>query len=413
MSQIDSILNVIDDDLPEGWEERVTPYGKVYYANHVTRSTQWEHPVTGEQKILSGELPYGWERKVQEDGTIVFVDQINNVSSYTDPRLAFARNENQMKTFYFDENSTALDLIKNRDLSGKFAIVVGANRGVGYEITRALAFQGCYVIMACRNTVLGQTAYDHLCQERNDIILEVMELKLESLMSVKEFCDKIVSRNIPVNMLILNAAILEINYQLSENNLELMFQVNYLAQFYLSRLLLQKLINIDDARIVVLSCESHRGGNLSRTDISAPSLNVTKSEFNFLQVFCNTKLCNLLFANELNRRINKTKNLTLSCKACHPGNLLPTKLYWNWTPYRILNLFTNKFSKTSEQAAAIPVLLATVERDYFQKKENFYWNSLTECNPSDEANDSVLAYRLWEISESILIKNTSSFDDFL
>lgn len=53
-----------------------------------------------------------------------------------------------------------------------------------------------------------------------------------------------------------------------------------------------------------------RGGNLSRADISGNTLNVTKSEFNFLQVFCNTKLCNLLFAGELNRRINKTKNLS-------------------------------------------------------------------------------------------------------
>ncbi|CAF0728362.1 unnamed protein product [Brachionus calyciflorus] len=417
MSGLDSIIEMEEDNLPEGWEERVTPYGKVYYANHLAKMTQWEHPISGKQKYLSGELPYGWERKILDDGTVVFVDEINQKKSYTDPRLAFSKHNSKMQqtTLFFNENLTALDLIKNRDLTGFYAIVIGANRGVGYEIVKALAFQGCYVIMACRNLLVSQIASDSLLREKPGIKIEVLELNLDSLISVKNFADKILSRNLPLHMLFLNAAIFETEHKLSRDNIELMFQVNYLAQFYLARLLMRSLIRTENSRLVILTCESHRGGNLSRTDICSSMLNVTKSDFNCLQVYCNTKLCNLLFANEMNRRLNKNNELNLICKSCHPGNMLPSKLFWNWLPFRCLSLVTEKFSKSLAQAAACPVMLATENFEYFKndKKDSFYWNSSAECNPSEEACDSVLAYRLWEISEAMLIEHTSSFDDYL
>ena len=105
-------------------------------------------------------------------------------------------------------------------------------------------------------------------------------------------------------MLYLNAAIFERDHKLSKDNVEMMFQVNFLAQFYLTRLLMTNLNNVKNARIIIISCESHRGADLSKTNISSSQLNISKSEFNFLQVYCNTKLCCILFANEMNRRLN-------------------------------------------------------------------------------------------------------------
>jgi WW domain-containing oxidoreductase len=124
-------------------------------------------------------------------------------------------------------------------------------------------------------------------------------------------------------MLFLNAAIFEPNHTLTDNGLEIMFQVNYLSQFYLTRLLLDNLINTPQSRIIVISCESHRyaslveevnfedfltyfrGSNLSRKDISLSKLNLPNSEFDLLQVYCNTKMCNILFSKELHRRLIK------------------------------------------------------------------------------------------------------------
>lgn len=105
-------------------------------------------------------------------------------------------------------------------------------------------------------------------------------------------------------MLYLNAAIFERDHKLSKDNIELMFQVNFLAQFYLTRLLMPILKATKNARVVVIACESHRGADLNKGTINANQLNTSKNDYNFLQVYCNTKLLNILFANELNRRLN-------------------------------------------------------------------------------------------------------------
>jgi hypothetical protein len=77
-----------------------------------------------------------------------------------------------------------------------------------------------------------------------------------------------------------------------------------------------------------------------------------------------------------------------------------------------LSIYFFCFQKLKQQAAATPIFLATI-KSRFLKKETFYYQNFLECDASNEAQDSVLAYRLWEISESILIDRTSSFDDTL
>jgi hypothetical protein len=92
--------------------------------------------------------------------------------------------------------------------------------------------------------------------------------------------------------------------------------------------------------------------------------------------------------------------------------MLPTKLFSSWMLYKFLGVVSEKFSKSIGQAAATPILLATCETT-FLNREKFYWNNMSECEPSDEALDPVLAYRLWEISENLLIEKTNHFDSFL
>ena len=82
-----------EDELPPGWEERATVSGDVYYANHLSRSTQWTHPRTGRRKKVRQSLPFGWERKVTEEGKVVYVDHRTRRTTYADPRLAFAQEQ--------------------------------------------------------------------------------------------------------------------------------------------------------------------------------------------------------------------------------------------------------------------------------------------------------------------------------
>lgn len=237
-------------------------------------------------------------------------------------------------------------MLANIDLSKKIALVTGANRGLGFEIARSLAFSGCHVILACRSQTNGDEACELLRKEKSFVNVEAMEMDLTSLKSVKSFTDKFKMKHSKLNMLFLNAATFETQFKISnENDIEIMFQVNHLAQFYLTRLLLDTLLSTPKSRIILVSSESHRASNLSKNDISEKKLNIDSNSFDYMQQYCNTKLCNILFAYELNRRIVKISS-DVRCHSVHPGNLLNTDLFTNWLVLKLLLKIARLFTKT-------------------------------------------------------------------
>ncbi|XP_071423257.1 WW domain-containing oxidoreductase isoform X3 [Pithys albifrons albifrons] len=157
-----------EEELPPGWEERTTKDGWVYYANHLEEKTQWEHPKSGKRKRVAGDLPYGWEQETDENGQVYFVDHINKRTTYLDPRLAFTVEDNPVKPTTrqkYDGNSTAMEILQGRDLSGKVVIITGANSGIGFETAKSLALHGAYVILACRSLSRGSDAVQRILGE--------------------------------------------------------------------------------------------------------------------------------------------------------------------------------------------------------------------------------------------------------
>nr|XP_033798020.1 WW domain-containing oxidoreductase isoform X4 [Geotrypetes seraphini] len=161
-----------EDELPPGWEERSTKDGWLYYANHVEEKTQWEHPKTGKRKRVVGDLPYGWEQETDENGHIYFVDHLNKRTTYLDPRLAFTVDDNPLKPSSrqkYDGNTTAMDILQGCGLTGKVAIVTGANSGIGFETARSLALHGAHVVLACRNIARANEATGKILEEWDDL----------------------------------------------------------------------------------------------------------------------------------------------------------------------------------------------------------------------------------------------------
>ncbi|GFY72552.1 WW domain-containing oxidoreductase [Trichonephila inaurata madagascariensis] len=336
-----------EDELPPGWEERATLDGKVYYANHVTKSTQWSHPRTGKKKKVTGELPHGWEKKVTDDGNVFYVDHINHKTTYTDPRLAFAVEEKEFPTDIrqrFDASTHALQILHGRDLGGKVAVITGSNCGIGYETARALAYHGCEIYFACRNRESTMEAMERICKERPNSIVHYIHLDLASFKSIEEFCIKFEREKKNINMLILNAGTFGLPFSHTEDGFEATFQVNHLGHFYLVKLLTPLLLKSAPCRVVVLSSESHRQSFITAQNISEERLSPkTANGFYSIIAYNDSKLCNLLFSNELNRRLSTFK---IFSNAVHPGNLVSSYLSRNWWLYRLLFAFVRPFTKS-------------------------------------------------------------------
>ncbi|XP_028665651.1 WW domain-containing oxidoreductase isoform X2 [Erpetoichthys calabaricus] len=337
-----------EDELPPGWEERTTKDGWVYYANHDELKTQWEHPKTGKRRKVAGDLPYGWEQETDEHGQVFFVDHINKRTTYLDPRLAFTVEDAPEKPSArqkYDGNSTAMEILQGRDLTGRVIIVTGANAGIGFETAKSFALHGANVILACRNKIRAANAVSMILEEWPKAKVEAMTLDLASLRSVQEFAQAFKSKNLPLHVLICNAAVIGQTWRLTEDGLESTFQICHLGHFYLVHLLQDVLRRSAPARVIVVSSESHRFTDLVDTNykIDLNLLSPPKKEYWSMLAYNRSKLCNILFSNELNRRLSQ---YGVTSNALHPGNMMYTSLHRSWWVLTFLFTLARPFTKS-------------------------------------------------------------------
>ncbi|XP_055683892.1 WW domain-containing oxidoreductase [Lutzomyia longipalpis] len=391
-----------EDELPPAWEERATNDGYVYYVNHHSKSTQWSHPRTGKIKKVAGELPMGWERKIEEaTGKVIFIDHNNKTTTYIDPRLAFAVEEVAPSVSEirqrFDGSSTALQILHGRDLSGKLAIITGCNVGIGYETAKSLAFHGCTVIMANRNEKATEEAIAKIGQERPHAakLMHFRPLDLCSLKSCENFVKMIKVEFKHIDYLVLNAGVMGTAHTLTQDGLEMTFQVNHLSHFHLT-LLLSDLLD-HTSRVVVLSSESHRFSNLKLDGLSEHNLSVSESKYSSMMAYNNSKLCNVLFARELGKR---WQNRGISVFVCHPGNLVSTSLSRHWWLFRLFFAIVRPFTKSLQQAASTTIFCLVAPE--LTGLTGIYFNNCFFCEPSQLSQNDQMSEKVWELSEKMI-----------
>lgn len=194
----------------------------------------------------------------------------------------------------------------------RIAIVTGANSGLGFETTIALVLKEIKVIMACRNLEKAEDAKAKILERVPPANLEIMELDLSSLDSVRNFAKDYTKQYLRLDLLINNAGIMVPPYQKTEDGFESQLGVNYLSHFVLTKALFPLLNRTENSRIVSLSSIAHKNAKINFKDIN------WETNYSRMKAYGQSKLACLLFAYELQRKLEKAGSKTISV-AAHPG----------------------------------------------------------------------------------------------
>ena len=291
------------------------------------------------------------------------------------------------------------------DLTGRVVLVTGANSGIGYETTRVLADHGAHVIMACRNHEKAARARDKLESQLSRSSLELLDLDLADLASVRRAAARVLDQHARLDILVNNAGVMGAPFRQTADGFELQMATNHLGHFALTGLLLDRLVTTERSRIVTVSSHMHRVGRIRPDDVAT-----TKARNTWI-VYSASKLANLLFVAELSRRLEAGGFRTMAL-AAHPGwtrsNLAGggVALGKSRVRRRLGRMAGANFGQ-SAAGGALPVLCAATSShvhngQYVGPGGAFgMFGPPRVARPSRRARNPEMAARLWEASEEL------------
>lgn len=286
--------------------------------------------------------------------------------------------------------------------AGRTAIVTGANSGLGLEAARALAAAGAQVVLACRNTAKGEEAAKSIRPRAAGASVIVEELDLASLDSVRACAERLVSGCESLDLLINNAGVMAPGRRRqTADGFELQLGTNHLGHFALTGLLLPRLQGRKGARVVTVSSTAHRFGRIRFDDLQS------ERRYGRWRAYGQSKLANVLFARELDRRL-RAAGSTVASLAAHPG-YAATNLQTAAPPVfdRAVFAISNRLLAQSAEMGALPGLYAAtrpnldgglfIGPDGFEEQRGHP----KVVAPSRGGQDGTAAARLWEVSEEL------------
>lgn len=278
-------------------------------------------------------------------------------------------------------------------LDGKVALVTGANSGIGLETAVLLGRAGARVLMACRNLSKAEQA------ARGVPGSQVVQLDLGSLSSVAAAAEQVEAATDRLDVLVNNAGLMAVDRGRTEDGFETHFGVNHLGHFALTARLAPLLLTTAGSRVVNVSSVGHRLGSVDFDDLM-----FDKRRYDRWRPYFQSKLANLLFTFELDRRLRRA-GAPVSALAAHPGG---TRTDLGFEGRGATNVVMRSVAPAFLQPAslgALPSVRAATDPsarggDFYGPQFLFFGYPVKE-KPSRRARDESDARRLWEVSEEL------------
>ncbi len=290
-------------------------------------------------------------------------------------------------------NFTAADV---PDQSGKVFFITGANTGIGFEAATVLAARGARVLLGCRSRERAEDAVARLTGTYAAADVSIVDVDLGDLNSVRSAAGRVAQES-RLDGFIANAGVMYATRRTTADGFEAVLGVNHLGHFALTGLLLPSLERTQGARIVVISSQAHRDGRIDFDDIDAVV------SYSVRRRYSQSKLANLLFMYELDRRLRARRSSTIVV-AAHPGGAM-TELTRHLSAFvrRVaMPLFNPFFNSVPE--GAWPTLAAATHPDvdggqYFGPDGLYQMSGRAQqVDSSRRSKDPVVAGRLWDLS---------------
>ncbi|KAL0973322.1 hypothetical protein UPYG_G00201930 [Umbra pygmaea] len=284
----------------------------------------------------------------------------------------------------------------NVKLHGKTVIVTGSNTGIGKTTALDLARRGARVILACRNRQKAEAAIAEIKRETGNHQVVFMQLDLGSLKSVRSFAETFLKSEPRLDLLINNAGIFM--QGITEDGLGMMFGVNHIGHFLLTNLLLDRLQECGPSRVVNVASLGHNFGQIDFNCLSThKEMGFGKSDIDTFKIYCNSKLCNVLFTHELAKRLQGTN---VTCYSLHPGTIKTELGRYSKSFFLILlNPISWLFFKNP--VAGSQTTLHCALQEGLEPLSGRYFSNCTARNVYPKARDDAVAKKLWEVSESL------------
>ncbi|PPD77723.1 hypothetical protein GOBAR_DD25348 [Gossypium barbadense] len=310
----------------------------------------------------------------------------------------------------FSASSTAEEVTQGIDGTGLTAVVTGASSGIGTETARVLALRGVHVVMAVKNMTTGREVKETIAKRNPNAKIDAMELDLSSLASVRKFAADFISSGLPLNILINNAGIMATPFMLSKDGIELQLATNHVGHFLLTHLLLETMKKTaqgrTEGRIVNVSSRRHKFSYPE--GIRFDKIN-DQSGYNSLSAYGQSKLANVLHANELARRLKVTSmskdpyyedEVAITANSLHPGAIATNLFRHSNLINGLVGLVGKYVIKNVEQGAATTCYVAL--HPQVTGKTGLYFADSNVAETSLQANDNALARKLWDITFTLI-----------